>query len=70
MKSSEFAIVTAVPREPGKGDCYSTASVLNSIFNSSIHHSPLKQRKNPRLSTLYEHSMIFNRQSYNQTSCN
>lgn len=69
MKASGFAIVTAVSQEPGQRS-YSSTSVLNSIFNSNIHHSPLKQRKNPGLCTQYKHYMIFTRQSYNQTPCN
>lgn len=72
MKASGFAIVTAVSREPGQKVFFfnSNMSVLNSIFNSSIHLCPLKQRKNPGLNTQDKHHMIFNKQPYNQTPCN
>lgn len=45
MKAPAFAIAAAVPREPGRRSCYSNMSILNSIFNSSIHVCPLNKEK-------------------------
>lgn len=70
MKASGFAKVTAVSREPGQEGFLFKYVCFNSISDSSIHLSPLKQRKKPRVSTKDKHHMIFNKQLYNQTPCN
>lgn len=46
MKASGFEKVTAVSREPGQEGFLFKYVCFNSISNSSIHLSPLKQRKN------------------------